>query len=448
MPEPLVWSVVPPDWPVLAMPDEALPPVEPMPLVVWPPAVWAKAVPPNAVPPRARAPITPAIAVAFIGSLLVSDPCATLFRRAPFPSTCLFGPWPGACARPPDRPKSGKINWGGLSMTPEEPPLDPQRPIIDPHLHLWHIQPAPGSLQEPQRFLLEETLQTIGESGHNVTHTVFVECHAMHRQDGPPELRPVGETEFVNGVAAMSASGGYGPCRVAHRIVGHADLLLGEAVAPVLEAHVARGGERFRGVRFATAWSEAGMFGYACDPAGRGLMLDARLRDGARTLARMGLSLDLWCFHTQLDELADLAAAVPELTIVLDHIGTPERLGAYEGREAEARAEWAAQMAELARRPNVRVKIGGLGMDLTRPIPSQTGPASSGALAARWRPYVETCIEAFTPARCMFESNFPPDRAGGSYGATWNAFKLIARGCSEAEQDRLFRGTAAETYRI
>jgi L-fuconolactonase len=333
-------------------------------------------------------------------------------------------------------------------MTAEEQPLDPQRPIIDPHLHLWEILPVPGSLQAPQRFLLPELLDTVARSGHDITHTVFVECHAMYRQDGPPELRPLGETEFVNGIAAMSASGGYGRCRVAHRIVGSANLLLGAAVAPVLEAHVSAAGERFRGIRFTTAYSAAGMFGAPCDPRRRDVMLDTRFREGARVLAGMDSSLDVWCFHSQLGELTDLATALPELTIILDHVGTPESLGAYAGREAETRAEWASRIVELARRPNVFVKLGGLGMDVSKPIGGETGSTPSETLAARWRPYIETCIEAFTPRRCMFESNFPPDQAAGSYGATWNAFKIIARHYSREEQDQLFRRTAAGVYRI
>ncbi|CAN7279939.1 amidohydrolase family protein [Phenylobacterium sp. LjRoot219] len=327
-------------------------------------------------------------------------------------------------------------------MRAEEPPLDPARPIIDPHLHLWEIRPAPGALQAPQRFLLPETLEAIAASGHNITHTVFVECHAMYRQDGPPQLRPLGETEFANGVAAMSASGGYGPCRVAHRIVGHADLLLGAAVAPVLEAHLARAGERFRGVRCNTAFSQAGLFGSACDPRARDALRRPEFRAGAGVLATLDLSLDVWCLHTQLGDLMALADATPDLAIILDHVGTPEDRG------AEARRQWAAQIAELARRPNLRIKLGGLGMDLSGPIAADVGPAASEALAEQWRPYVETCIAAFGPQRCMFESNFPPDKAAGSYGATWNAFKRIARGGSDAEQDWLFRRTAAETYRI
>jgi predicted TIM-barrel fold metal-dependent hydrolase len=333
-------------------------------------------------------------------------------------------------------------------MPAEEAALDAGRPIIDPHLHLWDIAAQPGLLQEPQRFLLPELLAMREASGHNVTHTVFVECGQMYRGDGPVELRPVGENEFVNGVAAMAASGRYGPCLVAHRIVGSADLRRGARVRPVLDLHRARAGERFRGIRMPVAYSEAGMFGAPAGHAQRGLLLDAGFREGARVLAEMDLSLDVWCLHTQLGELIDFADALPDLAIVLDHIGTPEVLGIWAGREAEARAAWTAQIAELARRPNVTIKIGGMGMDIGRAIGAETGPATSGELAARWRPYVETCVAAFTPQRAMFESNFPPDKMGGSYGATWNAFKRVAADYSDNEQDHLFRRTAAGFYRI
>lgn len=335
----------------------------------------------------------------------------------------------------------------------EETPLDPGRKIIDPHLHLWEVfaephKADPKGVVRAQRFLLHEAAAMIAASGHNVTHTVFLECHAMHRADGPMELRPVGETEFAAGQAAISASGNYGPARIAHRIVGTANLLLGDAVAPVLEAHFAAGGGRFRGIRMSAAYSEAGMFGMPPNPAMKGLMTRPAYREGAAVLARMGLSLDVWCFHTQLGELIALADALPDLSIVLDHLGTPESMGAWAGREAEALAEWAALIGELARRPNVTIKLGGLGMDVTGGIGSVSRGASSQQLAGQWRPYIETCIAAFGATRAMFESNFPPDNAAGCYGATWNAFKLIAAGCSEAEMDALFSGTAARFYQI
>ena len=330
----------------------------------------------------------------------------------------------------------------------DEPALDPGRPIIDPHLHLWDIQPVSGGIMAADRFLLPEALGLIAASGHDITHSVFVECHTMYRPDGPFELRSLGETEFASGVAAMCASGVYGPRLLNHRIVGSADLHLGAAVEPVLALHAARAGERFRGIRYNTAYSEAGLFGRACAPESRGLMLDPKVHEGARVLARMGFSLDQWCFHTQLGELTAFVDAVPELTFILDHLGTPDAHGVHAGRAGQAHAEWTAGIRELAKRPNVLVKLGGMGMDLGRMMTGEVGRAASSELAEAWRPRIETCIEAFTPARCMFESNWPPDRSAGGYGAIWNAFEIVAQGCSEDEKDQLFRRTAAAAYHI
>ncbi|EJL31151.1 amidohydrolase [Novosphingobium sp. AP12] len=331
-------------------------------------------------------------------------------------------------------------------MTKAEAAIDPARPIVDPHLHFWHIHSGPNP--EPQRFLFDEALAAIAASGHAVTHSVYVECGQMYRADGPPELRSLGETEFVNGIAAMSASGGYGPARLGHRIVGNADLSLGARVRDVLEAHLAVAGTRFRGVRMETAWSAQRLFGYPCDPAHRGVMTRPAFVEGAQALAALDLSLDVWCLHTQLGELAALADAVPGLTIVLDHLGTPECGGTWAGRPDEAFAQWSEAIRDLALRPNVRVKLGGMGMNVAGTLTADDGPGTSEELAHEWRARVETAIAAFTPARAMFESNFPPDRCAASYGATWNAFKRLAAGYSEDEKDRLFRGTAAQVYRI
>jgi L-fuconolactonase len=333
-------------------------------------------------------------------------------------------------------------------MPQDETPLEPHQPIIDPHLHQWHVLPAPGSLMSPHRYLFDEMQEMIADSGHNVTHTVFVECHAMLRADGPEELRPVGETEFAGGIAAMCASGNYGPLRACHRIVSTANLLLGAGVRPVIEAHAAAGGERFRGIRMSTAWSTEGLFGFPSDPSLQGLMTRPAYREGAAVLSEMGYSLDAWCLHTQLEELMALADALPDLQIVLDHVGTPESQGKWQSRQDEAHEQWAGLIRELARRPNVAVKLGGLGMNMSRPIGADFRDASSEVLAQEWRPCIETCIEAFGAERCMFESNFPPDRDGGTYGATWNAFKIIAKDCSADEKDALFSGTAARIYRI
>lgn len=335
-----------------------------------------------------------------------------------------------------------------MTITHEEPAFEPDLPIVDPHLHHWEIFPGPGSQLDPQTFLQPEARAMVERSGHAITHTVFVECHALYRADGPDELKSLGETEFVNGIAAMGASGKYGATRFAHRIVGNVDLCLGDRAEEVLERHVAAAGGRFAGIRHPVSWSKAEIFGRRSEPELESLMSRPSFRDGARALARMGLSLDVWCLHTQLGELIDLADAVPDLTIVLDHLGTPESQGEWRGRAAEARAEWAERIRALAERPDVRIKLGGMGMDMSRSVASAPGRTASADLAKAWRPYIETCIEAFSPPRCMFESNFPPDQAAATYGATWNAFKIVAKAASAEEKDWLFRRTASETYKF
>jgi L-fuconolactonase len=334
------------------------------------------------------------------------------------------------------------------SGTSEEAPLDAARPIVDPHHHFWDLRGWAGAEAQLQLFMLPELLQTIEASGHNITHTVYAECGSMYRQDGPDELKPVGETEFVNGIAAMSASGRYGARRAAAGIVGSANLRLGDAVTPVLEAQIAAGNGRFRGVRTHTAWVDGELWGRKPDPSLRGIMTDAGFRAGVRALGRLGLTLDVWCLHPQLAEVAALAAACPDTVVVLDHIGTPLDFGPYAARASEAFAEWRAGLHELARQPNVRVKIGGMGMSLTAPLCVRVANLPSTELATQWRPRVENCIEAFGAARCMFESNFPPDISTCSYGALWNAFKCVSAGCSEAEKNALFSGTATNVYRL
>lgn len=333
-------------------------------------------------------------------------------------------------------------------MPSAEPAIDPQRPIIDPHLHFWHIAVDEGAAREQQKFLFDEALAEIDGCGHTITHTVFVECGQMYRADGLPEMACIGETEFANGIAAMSASGSYGATRLGHRIVGTADLTLGAAVRPVIEAHLAAAGERFRGIRMSTVYSDQPLFGYPCDPAIKGLMTRPEFIAGAQVLADMDLSLDVWCLHTQLAEVAALADALPDLLIVLDHLGTIECTGTWVARQDEAFAQWSAAVADLARRPNVRIKLGGMGMRLAGPLSATDGPATSQELAEAWGPRIETAIAAIGPDRAMFESNFPPDRCAASYGATWNAFKRVVAGASDDEKDALFRGTAWDTYRM
>ena len=339
--------------------------------------------------------------------------------------------------------------------------LDPELPIVDPHHHLWdrrnYAPPVPAAgpehpfvtaIADARRYLLDELIADT-QSGHNVRATVFVECGAMYKAEGPAELRCVGETEFVNGVAAMSASGTYGDFRACAGIVSKADLLLGDAVAPVLEAHVGAGGGRFKGIRNSASFDADKAVLGPLNRVEAGLYLSDKFRAGFARLAPMGLSFDAWLLEPQLPDVISLAQAFPDTTIVLDHVGTPLGRGVYEGRLDERFGIWRNNIRELARSPKVAVKLGGLAMAFCNFPSFLSEPrASSEQLAAEWKPYIETCIEAFGAERCMFESNFPVDMGACDYATLWNAFKRIAKGASAAEKAALFSGAAPKVYRL
>jgi len=319
-----------------------------------------------------------------------------------------------------------------------EPVLEPDLPIIDPHHHLWD--------RAEWRYLLDDLLADTN-SGHNILATVFVQARAMLRADGPAEMKPVGETEFVNGVAAMTASGIYGKIRACAGIVSHADLMLGSRVEPVLAAHERAGGGRFRGIRHITAYDADPDVMNPGNPAAPGMLADAKFRDGARTLARMGHSFDCWIYCPQMDDVTAFADAVPECKIVLNHCGGVLGINAY--KNDEVFPVWKKSLEALAKRPNVSIKLGGLGMRLCgHAFDKLPDPPSSQLLADTWRPYIETCIAAFGTNRGMFESNFPVDKGSYSYPVFWNACKLLAKGASAAEKADLFHGTAKRVYRL
>ena len=335
------------------------------------------------------------------------------------------------------------INDAWLALTQEET-LEPELRICDPHHHLWDFR---GD-QVSYRYLLDEFLEDTG-SGHNVVSTVFIECRSMYRAHGPEALKPVGETEFVNGIAAMCASGQYGGGRVAAAIVGHADLTLGDAVAPVLEAHIAAGGGRFRGIRHSVSWDASDEVRNAHTDPPQGLLLDAEFRRGFAALAPLGLSFEGWLYHTQIPELTDLARAFPETTIVLDHFGGPLGIGPYAGRRDEILERWRRDVAQLAECPNVIAKLGGINMKINGfGWHKRERPPTSRQLAEATAPYYEHCIECFGAGRCMFESNFPVDKVTCGYNVLWNSFKRTAAGFSADEKASLFHDTATRVYRL
>ena len=321
-----------------------------------------------------------------------------------------------------------------------EPIIEPGLPIIDPHHHLWD--------RPDWRYVGDELLADL-ECGHKVLTTVFAQCRERYRPDGPDALKPLGETEFVLQVArSIEARRGVAR-RVCTGIIGHADLTLGHAVGEVLEAQVIVADGRFRGIRHAAAVDADPALARTMPQVAAGLLRDARFRAGFACLADLDLSFDAWVYHPQLGDVVALAQAFPETSIVLDHLGGPLGIGTYATRRDAVFAEWHAAILALAACPNVSVKLGGLGMRLCgfgfcdRPM-----PPTSEQLATAWRPWVETCIEAFGPRRCMFESNFPVDRGSCSYAVLWNAFKRLAAGYSAADKALLFAGTAARVYRL
>ncbi len=333
----------------------------------------------------------------------------------------------------------GDNDW--LALT-QEPTLEPELPICDPHHHFWDLRPQSIPYQ---RYLLHELNADI-YSGHNVRSTAFVEARSMYRSGGPEELRPVGEVEFVQGLAAASNSGVYGPSRAAAAIVGHADLKLGAKVEAVLEALQAASPNRFKGIRHNVTWNT--------DPSWdnretEGILANSQFRDGAKVLADRGLSLDMMQSFPQMPEIADFAKAVPNLTIILNHIGGLSRSGIYANKDDEVIPVWREGIAAVAACPNVVVKLGGLGMPrIGFGWHAREVPIGSEELAEAMSPWLTYCIEQFGPNRCMFESNFPPDKVSFSYNVMYNAFKIMSGSYSSTERAAMLHDTAVRVYRI
>ena len=321
----------------------------------------------------------------------------------------------------------------------QEAVIEPDLPIIDPHHHLWD--------KDLGRYLIWELAEDV-YSGHNVIATVFIEAGSMHRSDGTEAMKPVGEVEFVNGVAAMSASGKYGKAKLCAGIIGHADLTLGDDARPVLEALIAAGNGRFRGIRHGVTYDtgNATKFGRRQTPQHQ--VLDPNFRKGLAHLRPLGLSFESWQFHPQLPDTVDLLKAFPDTNVILNHCGGVLGLAPHENRD-DAFKVWRKNMSALVQFPNLSVKVGGLGMAYCGwDFHLRDTPPSSEELAAAWRPYVETCIELFGPNRCMMESNFPVDKESAGYRVLWNALKRITANHTPTEKLALYRDTAARVYRL
>jgi predicted TIM-barrel fold metal-dependent hydrolase len=323
--------------------------------------------------------------------------------------------------------------------TAAEPALEPDLPICDPHHHLWD--------RADDRYLLDDLLQDV-RSGHNIASTVFIECRSHYRADGPEAMQPIGETEFVEGVAAESARANR-PLRVMAGVVGYANLTLGAAVHPVLEGHLAASPTRFRGIRHICVWDTDPAIPITAPVRRPGLLLDNAFRAGFACLKRYNLSFDAWLYYHQLSELAALARAFPDVPIILNHVGGVLGIGPYACKRDEVFQDWKRGIAEVASCHNVVVKLGGLGMPRSGfGWEGRTAPPDSAELATATAPYYLTCIEKFGPARCMFESNFPVDKASYPYGVVWNSFKWMTQGFAAADRAALFHDTATRVYRL
>jgi L-fuconolactonase len=319
-----------------------------------------------------------------------------------------------------------------------EDTLEPNVPIIDPHHHLWDIKGF--------AYRLDDLIADV-TSGHNIVATVFVQCGFSYRSEGVEELRPVGETERVASIA-VEAKRRKISTDICAGIVGHADLRLGDRVDTVFEAHLSAAQGRFRGIRQIVARSDA-VQRHILPPPPPGLLLDADFRRGFARLSSFDLTFDAWLFHTQIPELTDLARTFPDTPIVIDHFGGPLGIGPYRGKRDEVFHAWRNHILELSRCPNVHMKLGGYAMSVSGwDFHLQPLPPSSGELANAWRPYVETCLEAFGAKRCMFESNFPVDKGMCSYPVLWNAYKRLTGSASPDERAALFHDTAASFYRL
>lgn len=322
-----------------------------------------------------------------------------------------------------------------LAQTREEI-IDPGREIVDPHHHLW----THGTPQAPAVYELPEFARDTG-SGHNVVQTVYIECRARWDLDAPAHLKSAAETAYVAALTAPDAAPIAG-------IIAHVDLTLPlDLLDEALDAHTASGQGRLVGIRHSGA----------CDPEPDSLMIPGRgapglyanpdFRRGVARLGARGLTYDTWHYHHQNRDFLDLARAVPETVMILDHFGTPLGVGRFAGQRDEIQSAWREDMADLAQCPNLRAKLGGLNMPDNGWgwEKNETPPSSDDLLNAQGDWYHHT-IDCFGPSRCMFESNFPVDRTSVDYHVLWNFFKKLAHPFDEEEKNALFAGTARATY--
>jgi L-fuconolactonase len=319
-----------------------------------------------------------------------------------------------------------------------EDPILPNIPIIDPHHHLWDVGFG--------RYYIEELLEDINSSGHNIVSTVYIMSSSntkIYSKDGLEEFKPLTEIEFATSEGKRADLIPNNRVKVNASIVGSVDLTYGNKLQPVLEKAVNISEGRLKGIRMLLASHTDPRISSGAVKSDLGLMLHPNFIDGAKCVQ------DFWIYHTQLNEMEKIARALPDLTIILNHIGGPIHIGEYEGKQAATHREWRSAMMRLSRIPNINVKLGGLGMAVNgAKFHNSKFPPNSVQLSDVWKPWIYETIDMFGFDRCMFESNFPVDKGSCSYGALWNAFKIIAKDMSDDEINKLFSKNAAKIYKI
>ena len=325
-----------------------------------------------------------------------------------------------------------------------EDPILPNFPIIDPHHHLWDVGFG--------RYYIEELLEDINSSGHNIEATVYIMSSSntkIYAKDGLEEFKPLTEIEFATSEGKRADLIPDNKVKVNASIVGSVDLTFGSKLEPVLEKAINISEGRLKGIRMLLASHSDPRISSGAVKSDLGLMLHPNFIDGAKCIQNADLSLDFWIYHTQLNEMEKIARALPDLTIILNHIGGPIHLGEYEGKQAATHREWRSAMMRLSRIPNINVKLGGLGMAVNgAKFHNSKFPPNSVQLSDVWKPWIYETIDMFGFDRCMFESNFPVDKGSCSYGALWNAFKILAKDMSDDEINKLFSKNAAKIYKI
>ena len=334
---------------------------------------------------------------------------------------------------------------GWLGQIQEEI-LEPDRPIIDPHHHLWHGPKVEQDGSNPYRYLLED-LWNDTESGHNIKKTVFIDCGQEYYDLGPDEFRPVGETEFVVEIAKQ-AQRNSDKAQISG-IIGHVNMMLGDSSREVLEAHKEKGEGLFRGIRHSGGWDAHESVRNAHSEPTEKIYLEDQFQRGLEQLSNLNMVFDTWHYHNQIKDLTILAKALPSLKIVHDHFGGPLGIGPYEGKQKEVFVKWKEDISELSECPNVYSKLGGLAMPINGwDWHKNDLPASSDQLIEAHKEYYLHTINSFGVERCMFESNFPVDKQSISYHVLWNAFKKMSIGFSEEEKNYLFYKTAKDFYSL